>query len=74
MQEGDLPRRDLISDSSPWELQVLRGRLRLGILDQAQSQRPGFCLFADSQAPWHEIADRLPQFEIRLLCAAINTP
>ncbi|ASI24462.1 hypothetical protein FGF01_13270 [Aeromonas salmonicida subsp. achromogenes] len=67
MQEGDLPRRDLISDSSPWDPPASRGRLLLMILDQAQSQRPGFCIFVGSKAPRHEIADGLPQFETRPL-------
>lgn len=39
--------------------------LRLGILNEAPSQRPGFHLFVGSKAPWHEITDALPQFETR---------
>ncbi|WP_273764164.1 GFA family protein [Aeromonas hydrophila] len=39
--------------------------LRLGILDTAPSQRPGFHIFVGSKAPWHEITDELPQFETR---------
>ena len=39
--------------------------LRLGILDEAPSQQPGFHIFVGSKAPWHEICDVLPQFETR---------
>lgn len=39
--------------------------LRLGILDEAPSQKPAFHIFVGSKAPWHEIGDDLPQFPER---------
>ncbi|WP_349919213.1 GFA family protein [Aeromonas veronii] len=37
--------------------------LRLGVLDEAPSQQPGFHIFVGSKAPWHQIGDDCPQFE-----------
>ncbi|MNQ98593.1 Glutathione-dependent formaldehyde-activating enzyme [compost metagenome] len=39
--------------------------LRLGVLDEAPSQQPGFHIFVGSKAPWHRIGDDCPQFETR---------
>lgn len=39
--------------------------LRLGVLDEAPSQQPGFHIFVGSKAPWHQIGDDCPQFETR---------
>lgn len=39
--------------------------LRLGVLDEAPSQRPGFHIFVGSKAPWLRIGDDCPQFETR---------
>jgi len=37
--------------------------VRLGILDDAPTQRPTFHIFTGSKAPWEEICDGLTQFE-----------
>lgn len=39
--------------------------LRLGVLDEAPSQQPGFHIFVGSKASWHRIGDDCPQFETR---------
>lgn len=39
--------------------------LRLGTLGEAPSLTPQFHSFVGSKAPWHEITDKLPQFEAR---------
>lgn len=39
--------------------------LRLGILDEAPSQKPAFHIFVGSKAPWHQIGDDCPQFDTR---------
>jgi hypothetical protein len=37
--------------------------IRLGILDEAPTQKPGFHIFVGSKAPWYDITDDLPQFD-----------
>lgn len=37
--------------------------LPLGALDDDSGVKPGFHVFVGSKAPWHDIADDLPQFE-----------
>lgn len=37
--------------------------VRLGILDDAPTQRPNVHIFAASKAPWFEITDQLAKFE-----------
>jgi hypothetical protein len=37
--------------------------IRLGILDDAPSQKPTFHIFVGSKAPWYEISDDLKQFK-----------
>jgi hypothetical protein len=37
-------------------------RIRLGTLDQDPGERPRAHIWVGSKAPWHEIADALPQF------------
>lgn len=39
--------------------------LRLGILDEAPSQKPALHIFVGSKAPWHQIGDDCPQFDTR---------
>ncbi|HEX7047931.1 MAG TPA: GFA family protein [Gammaproteobacteria bacterium] len=37
--------------------------IRLGILDDAPSQKPALHIFVGSKAPWHEITDALPAYK-----------
>ena len=37
--------------------------LAMGTLDDDPGLRPQFHVYVASKAPWHEISDRLPQFE-----------
>ena len=37
--------------------------VRLGILDDAPTQKPNFHIYVGSKAPWFEICDELAQFE-----------
>ena len=37
--------------------------IRLGILDDAPTQKPAFHIFVGSKAPWYDINDDLKQFE-----------
>ena len=45
------------------KLKTGKCNIRLGILDDTPSQKPGFHIFVSSKAEWEEICDGLPQFE-----------
>lgn len=51
--------------SSLFSHKLKRGKhiIRLGILDDVPSQRPGAHIFTASKAPWFEITDGLEQFD-----------
>lgn len=44
------------------KLHTRKYNIRLGILDDAPTQKPTFHIFVDSKAPWYEITDELEQF------------
>lgn len=44
------------------KLKTNRYNIRLGILDTFPRQKPEFHIFVAFKAPWHEIADGLPQY------------
>ncbi|HET9679687.1 MAG TPA: GFA family protein [Gammaproteobacteria bacterium] len=51
--------------SSLFSKKLKRGKhvVRLGILDDAPTQRPNVHIFAASKAPWFEITDQLDRFD-----------
>jgi len=44
------------------KLRTGKCNIRLGILDDVPTQRPGFHIFVGSKAPWYDITDDLAKF------------
>lgn len=45
------------------KLKTRKFNIRLGILDDAPTQKPTFHMFVGSKAPWYDITDDLQQFD-----------